>query len=230
MQDPYHEVQSEIQSSLQNAINLRSSYQRIKSTAGADSEELAWARNELNATLTTLEADLEDLEGSVKMVEETGARMFGLEEDEVMRRRKYVAQVKREIDNMKRELTSDSSHRQADKPTPRNDAAESRTDEEEWAEQEQQMMIHQQDRTLTDIQGTLTTLAQQAGLMGTEISEHVEMLDDLERNVDRTDSKLNTAMKKLQKFIRDTEETKSGWCIGILIVILCVLLLMVVLI
>lgn len=36
------------------------------------------------------------------------------------------------------------------------------------------MMIHQQDRTLTDIQGTLTTLAQQAGLMGTEISEHVE--------------------------------------------------------
>lgn len=47
MQDPYHEVQSEIQSSLQNAITLRSSYQRIKSTAGADSEELAWARNEV---------------------------------------------------------------------------------------------------------------------------------------------------------------------------------------
>ena len=32
------------------------------------------------------------------MVEETGARMFGLEEDEVIRRRKYVVQVRREID------------------------------------------------------------------------------------------------------------------------------------
>lgn len=31
------------------------------------------------------------------------------------------------------------------------------------------------------------------------------MLDDLEQNVDRTDTKLNKAMKKLQKFIQDTE-------------------------
>ena len=31
------------------------------------------------------------------------------------------------------------------------------------------------------------------------------MLDDLERNVDRSDSKLDNAMRKMKKFIRDTE-------------------------
>lgn len=37
-----------------------------------------------------------------------------------------------------------------------------------------QMMIQQQDSTLNSITGTLATLAQQAGLMGQEISEHTE--------------------------------------------------------
>lgn len=31
------------------------------------------------------------------------------------------------------------------------------------------------------------------------------MLDDLEGNVDQTETKLSGAMKKMQKFIRDTE-------------------------
>lgn len=96
--DPYHAVQQEIQSSLQAASTLRASYLRIRSTAREESEELVWARNELKATLAALEADLEDLEESVKIVENTGARMFGLEEAEVMERRRYVGFVRKEID------------------------------------------------------------------------------------------------------------------------------------
>ena len=86
------------------------------------------------------------------------------------------------------------------------------------------MMLQQQDQTIHSIAGTLSTIAQQAGLMGSEISEHNElrgasllqfghpadnlllrMLDDLDRNVDRTDSKLSDAMRKMRKFVRDTE-------------------------
>jgi len=96
--DPYHAVQQEIQTSLQTASTLRASFLRIRSTARDDSEELIWARNELKATLAALEADLEDLEESVRIVESTGARMFGLEEAEVMQRRQYVSHVRREIE------------------------------------------------------------------------------------------------------------------------------------
>lgn len=36
------------------------------------------------------------------------------------------------------------------------------------------MMIREQDRAIDSIAGTLSTLAQQAGLMGQEIVEHTE--------------------------------------------------------
>lgn len=111
-------------------------------------------------------------------------------------------------------------------------------------------MIREQDRTMDSIVGTLSTLAQQAGLMGQEIVEHNEqvsfptistcmalliphvssrMLDDLEQGVDQTDSKLNDAMRKMRKFLRDSEERGSGWCIIILIIILMILLIAVIL-
>ena len=37
-----------------------------------------------------------------------------------------------------------------------------------------EMMIREQDRTMDSIAGTLSTLAQQAGLMGREVGEQVE--------------------------------------------------------
>jgi len=36
------------------------------------------------------------------------------------------------------------------------------------------MIMQQRDRTLSSISGTLTTLAEQAGLMGQEVAEHNE--------------------------------------------------------
>ena len=75
------------------------------------------------------------------------------------------------------------------------------------------------------------------------------MLDDLEAGVDRTDNKLSDAMRRMKKFIHHTEgscgvfpiftrtnswyfrtETKSGWCIIILVIILLVLLMAVILV
>ncbi|KAH7887080.1 t-SNARE [Phlebopus sp. FC_14] len=244
--DPYHAVQQEIQSSLQAASTLRASYLRIRSTAREGSEELVWARNELKATLAALEADLEDLEESVKVVESTGPRLFNLDDSEVMERKKYVGRVRREIEDTKAEVEGTKTPRPQSpypyaspagggsrSPLPSMNHMSPREDEDEqrqWAREEQRLMIQEQDRTMDSISGTLTTLAQQAGLMGQEIGQHVEMLDDLERNVDHTDTRLSSAMRKMRRFIRDTEETKSGWCITILVVILIILLVVVIMV
>ena len=45
--DPYHAVQQEIETSLQNAGQLFASYRRIRNMARDDSEELTYARNEV---------------------------------------------------------------------------------------------------------------------------------------------------------------------------------------
>ncbi|KAF8474447.1 t-SNARE [Russula ochroleuca] len=252
--DPYHQVQSEIQSSLLAAEQLRATFLRIRSTAREGNEELEWARNELKATLAALETDLGDLEESVKIVETTGARMFGLDDGEVIKRRRYVSHVRSELENMRAEVegrpkfdnvrhTSLRSLRWdtggPSTPIPSNPHSPAPASAHEpmgedhqaqWARQEQEMMIQQQDQTINSISGTLSTIAQQAGLMGSEISEHNEMLDDLDHGVERTDSKLSDAVRRMRKFVRETEERKSGWCIAILIAVLLILLLAVILV
>ena len=56
--DPYHAVQSEIQSSLQTADQLRASFVRIRSTARTESEELQWAQNEVCHCFSVLGIDI----------------------------------------------------------------------------------------------------------------------------------------------------------------------------
>ncbi|TEB20621.1 snare protein TLG1/Syntaxin [Coprinellus micaceus] len=239
--DPYHAVQQEIQTSLQTASQLQSSYLRIRNMAKEDSEELMWARNELKATLAALEADLEDLEESVKIVESTDARMFGLDDGEVANRRRYVTHVRREIESMRAEVNSSSSSSTPMPPagsstptrgatSPFRDQYQEEDEQASWAREEQQMMMREQDQAIDSIAGTLNTIQQQASLMGQEINVHNEMLDDLERNVDRTDDKVSDGMRRLRKFLRDSEEKGSGWCIVILMVVLMALLLAVILV
>lgn len=237
--DPYHAVQQDVQSTLQTAVTLRASYFRIQNMAHEGSEELVWAQNELKATLAALEADLEALDESVRVVESTGPRFFNLGDAEVAERRKYVDRVRKEIEAMRAELEGNSRGERSDSPygqQPPGDTSRSplpldhplSSEQHQWEREEQQLLIQEQDRTMDSISGTLTNLAHQAGLMGQEIDQHVEMLEDLGHHVDGTDTKLNTAMLRLRKFVRETEETKSGWCITFLIIVLIILLIAVI--
>jgi len=227
--DPYHAVQREIQALLQSASQLQSSYTRIRSMAKEGSEELMWARNELKATLASLEADLEDLDESVKIVESTDARLFGLDDAEVQKRRLYVGHVRTEIQNM-RGLVSDTPPALPDEYLPSGSERYGEDHQAAWAKQEQMMIMQQQDHTMDSIAGTLHTIAQQASLIGNEIEEHNEMLDDLEQNVDRSESKMSSAMRRMRKFLRNSEDSKSNWCIMILVIVLMALLLAVILV
>jgi hypothetical protein len=56
--DSYHAVQSEIQSSLTTAEQLRASFLRIRSTAHEGNEELEWARNEASAEYVLVRAGI----------------------------------------------------------------------------------------------------------------------------------------------------------------------------
>lgn len=53
------------------------------------------------------------------------------------------------------------------------------------------MMIREQDRAIDSIAGTLSTLAQQAGLMGREIVEHNEFVPTIHGLVSRQSDTLS---------------------------------------
>lgn len=184
-----------------------------------------WARNEFKATVAALEADLEDLEENVKIVESTDPRMFAPTHEDVMERRRYVEHVRKEILSM---CTDVSSGRLAPTYMSQQHEDEVVDDQSACAREEQQMTIREQDRTIDSIAATLSNLAHQAGLIGQEIVEHTELLTDLESGVERTDSK--RGMGCMRGFIQQSEERGSGWCLLVLILVLCILLVVVILI
>lgn len=71
------------------------SHRRIQATSN-DSRSLTESEGELRATLQLLEADLEDLEESVRVVESHGDR-WGLAPTEVSERRAFVNSVTSEV-------------------------------------------------------------------------------------------------------------------------------------
>ncbi|WWD00289.1 hypothetical protein V866_007199 [Kwoniella sp. B9012] len=238
--DPYIDVKREIESTLSNLPDLLSTH----NSSDPSSSTYYEAQEELKNTLQILEGDLEDLEESVRVVEGMGDR-WGISPDEVGNRRRFVERVKKEIRGLKSKVTltkgkekararSDKNGRYKDNPDIdlergyNDDDGEDLEEAKRWEAEQQQLLVKRQDDTLGVISGTLHTLASQAGLIGNEVAEQSEMLDDLGNRVDSTDTKLRKVQKTMSDFIRRNEETKSGWCIGILIVILMILLLLVI--
>lgn len=93
---------------------------------------------------------------------------------------------------------------------------------------QQQQMLEEQDVQLDLIHQTMRNLNQQAQLMGSELEEQGFMLDDLDRDMDNVDNKLQRGVKRINKFIEKNKERASDWCIGILMVALVVLLVVIV--
>jgi t-SNARE syntaxin family protein len=203
-------------SALNSARPLFKSYLRIRSSASsANSPELREARNELEQTLKDLGQDLEDLVESVKAVEHDPYR-FGLEIDEVERRRRLVKDVGDEIANMRDELQHTiQDARNTGRPAANGDALpdpESFEEDDNYAafEQEQQVeMMHDQDEALDGVFRTVGNLRQQADDMGRELEEQGELLNDVDIVADRVGDKLQTGLQKVGWVIRKNEGTTT---------------------
>jgi t-SNARE syntaxin family protein len=189
-------------SALNNARPLFKSYLRIRSSASsANSPELREARGELEQTLQDLSQDLEDLVESVKAVEHDPYR-FGLEIDEVERRRRLVKDVGAEIENMRDELqhTIDDAKNKG-KSGANGDALpdpDSFEDDDAYAAFEQE---------LDSVFRTVGNLRQQADDMGRELEEQGEMLNEVDTVADRVGGKLQDGIKKVGWVIRKNEGT-----------------------
>ncbi|TKA80116.1 hypothetical protein B0A49_01362 [Cryomyces minteri] len=217
-EDPFLQVQAEVLSALQATRPLFSSYLRIRSSASsASSPELIEARTELESTLQDLSTDLRDLVDSVKAVEHDPYK-YGLEIDEVERRRRLVEEVGGEVEDMREELLKtvhDAQSKGKGKMGANGDALPHPSefdDEEEGGddyaafEQERQMeLMHEQDEALDGVFQTVGNLKQQAGDMGRELEEQAVILEDVDNVADRVGGKLQNGIKKVGWVIKKNE-------------------------
>ena len=205
---------SDVLYTLKTTRSLFASYLRIRSSASsATSPELADARNELECTVQDLSADLQDLIDSVEAVEGDPFR-YGLDIDEVGRRRKLVQDVGDEVEEMRQELAKTVIATQkgmngSSLPPPQAFAAgvDGYEDDGYGAfEQEQQVqMMQSQDEQFDGVFKTVGNLRQQADDMGRELEEQGEMLRDVDQMADRVQGKLANGIKRVGWVIKHNE-------------------------
>ncbi|KAI9749896.1 MAG: 2-oxoglutarate dehydrogenase complex E2 component [Chaenotheca gracillima] len=211
-EDPFLQVQADVVSLLNNTRSLFSSYLRIRSLASSPSSpELIQARNELESTLQELTSDLKDLIESVKAVEHDPYK-YGLEIEEVARRRRLVEEVSGEVEDMRDELAKtvagadQKARRSGGDGLPSPSAFEPENDDYAAFEQEQQLeMMHEQDQALDGVFQTVGNLRQQADDMGRELGEQGQMLDEVDTLADRVGGRLQTGLKKVGWVIKKNE-------------------------
>ncbi|KAK1144410.1 hypothetical protein N8T08_005563 [Aspergillus melleus] len=241
--DPFLQVQADVLSTLQTSRPLFSSYLRIRSLAKSPTNpELQQSRSELETTLTDLSADLDDLVESVRAIEQDPYR-YGLELEEVQRRRKLVEDVGAEIEKMRQELqravTSSAAHTSPNhasglpNPAEFDDNAllpsgEDRGDDYYAAmeQQRQTELMHEQDEQLDGVFRTVGNLRQQANDMGRELEEQAVMIGEVDTLADRVGGKLQSGMSKIKYIVRKNEDTMSSFCIALLIFVLILLLIL----
>lgn len=86
---------SDVETNISNLASLLDSYRRIQATSN-DSPSLRETEGELQSTLQLLEADLADLDESVRVVEGHGDR-WGIAHTEVAERRAFVNRITSEV-------------------------------------------------------------------------------------------------------------------------------------
>lgn len=203
--DPFLSAQSDILALLSQSRPLLSSYLRIRSTASsASAPELVEAREELEATLTDLSADLQDLVDSVRAVEGDPHR-YGLSVDEVVRRKKLVEDVGREVEGMRLQVSEVQRKRSASLAHPDSyedplvgGGEDEDDDYGQWEEQRQMEIMHEQDEALDGVFQTVGNLRAQADTMGRELEEQAELLEETETVADRVGGKLAKGMKGIR--------------------------------
>lgn len=223
---------------------LFTSYLRIRSlTTTQTSPELASARSDLESALESLAEDLADLVESVKAVEADPSQ-FGLTAHEVQRRKRLVQEIDGEVEDMRDELRKHigggGGARRAggaggsDLPDPNAfaiaDGEPGEGGDEDYAaefeQRQQQTMMREQDEHLDGVFQTVGNLRRMADDMGREMEEQMEMLEVTDTLADRVGGRLQTGMEKMKYVIRHNEDRLSSWCIGLLIMVLCILLVL----
>lgn len=230
-EDPFLQVQADVLSALSTTRPLFTSYLRIRSLSTTpNSPELISARADLQSSLSSLAEDLADLVESVKAVQSDPYK-YGLEIEEVARRKRLVDEVGGEVEDMREELEKQISGANLGNGKGRerdNDFDDANGDS--YAEFEQQQQLHmmaEQDTQLDGVFRTVGNLRQQADDMGRELEEQGELLDVADGLADRVGGRLSTGMKKMGEVVRKNEDGLSSCCIGVLIFVLILLLVLV---
>lgn len=226
LMDPFNEVEADCWTQINALEHFIRLTRQVNENAKLD------YRNNYQELVETLE----DLKQAV-VISESNPSNFNLTLSEIVNRKQILAQLQQKMAKLDNDWTErvNNPHRPREVTSMSNRISEDdghnpfsdkqRINQEFNLFQQQQLMLSQ-DLQLDLIHQTMQNLNQQATLMGGELEEQGFMLDDLDQEMDTVGNKLQRGLKRVNFVIEKNRETASNWCIGILVVALCVLLVL----
>lgn len=237
MEDPFHTVRKDVEESLQAAETYYKRWQQLLESNG-DPEEFDWTTAELRRKLKSIEWDLDDLSDTIKVVEDAPAR-FKLTPAEITSRKEFIGTVKMKVQDINANLNNPKSKGKAgaDKRTALLGARDGKYAklESEQARQNQQfidgedtrqmMIMRQQDDQLEQVGQAVGVLKTMGQVIGTELDEQAQLLDDLDNDVTNANDRLKATIKKIDQVLEISKDPKQTCCICVLLIVLVIMIL-----
>ncbi|GIL81703.1 hypothetical protein Vretimale_1343 [Volvox reticuliferus] len=216
-QDPFYLIRQEIQDTVNELQQRMSRFHGLQAT-NPERKKIAQSVEE---GCNSLAWQLNELDTAVDRASENPQR-FNLTPEELSSRRRWISNTRRQVEGMKETL------RTATAPPPNVSAAESKAvaanDKFLSGQYEtQQLMLKRQDQDLEDIEQAVIRIGRQGREIGNELVAQDILLNELEQDVDTTQSRLKAAQKKMQELIRKSGSNTQLVLIVVLIVILVIL-------
>ncbi|KAJ2796762.1 hypothetical protein H4R20_005428, partial [Coemansia guatemalensis] len=234
----------DVVSAFEQARTLLASWRMLhqKTRSPQEENEYQFVTDELYSTLTSVESDLTDLQEAVDAARETPAD-YGLSGSQITERQNFVASKRQAVEDMRHILTQPDIKR-GGRSTGLRDTRPDRGNvtyghhghhsgsrehniEVENYQEQHQILMEQQDQQFDSMLDTVRNLHGIAGTMNTELEDQAILLDDVGSLMDRTQSKLSSASKKVSKFLRD-KNNRSTYIVLVLFLVILVLLLLVI--
>lgn len=236
IQDPFFEAKEHLTRKWLRSRSLHDLYLKmLKENGFKSSKELLDVSREFQETIDDIDDNLVDLEEVVRAVE-SQPQKYGISSDETFERRTFVDQVRIDIEQMQKDLDSPFTNisNGSDKPLKQSIWTEGELKRDsilnpQLTQQYQLLLMNEQDTQLDHVFGTVQNLREQASIMGRELEEQSELIEEVDMRVERMHEKIKRGFKNMKGIIKQNEDAVSSFCIAILIVILIVLLILIIL-
>jgi len=239
--DPYYVAKEEVEGAIKRTQEMHNEWKRLLySENTAKSQRFQTVHTEISGDVRQLDFDLQDIEATIKMVEDNRAR-FQISEAEIGSRKGFVSKSRGQVREMQASLSSSSatSKLEADKrqvllakqgsrnQDPNSAVARQNQGFLEQERQSQAQIIRKQDETLDQIASSAARLQQGAQSINLEIKEQQKMLEELDEDIVRETEKLNFVMKRIGRLLQ-TGDNKQICLIIALFILMIVLIFLVI--
>eukprot|EP01147_Barroeca_monosierra_P010657 gene10657-2771_t len=211
--DPYFVVKEEVSSSIESTESTFQRWKYLYSSRKSDDQEFIHATEKISKSLKSITWDLEDLEKTVKIVEENPAK-FNLDVSEIETRKAFVRQAKKRMEAVQDGISPEKLQKKREKDErdalvgrskySRYEKLEKQIESEnqgfiENEYQTQQMVMREQDTQLSEVSQTIGVLKNMGVMIGDELDDHHEMLEEMDEEMNTTSDRLKGTLKKLDR-------------------------------